>query len=59
MQVLYLHLAVSRVNDVHDAVEGKRRFGDVRRHHALPQTVGRAMENFGLKFNKEYICENE
>mmetsp|Transcript_12823 Transcript_12823/g.27654 ORF Transcript_12823/g.27654 Transcript_12823/m.27654 type:complete len:661 (-) Transcript_12823:60-2042(-) len=35
-RIVHLLLAKSRIDDVHDAVDGQRRLGDVRRHHHLP-----------------------
>ena len=47
------HLDVPTVDDVHDAADGERRFGDVRRHDALALMAPWSFEHAQLLIVRE------
>ena len=55
----HLHLAVSRVDDVHDSVEGERGLGDVGGDHALAEAVGRLLEDLGLQVRRQLRVDRQ
>ena len=48
-----LHLAVARVHNVLDTVQGQRGLGNVGGHHTLPQPIRRLLEDLGLQVGRE------